>query len=184
MGWTAARSASYDIRIGETTRFIVSATNADGSTRADAVVYTKVRVGYHDASTPAGGIPEAEVRRIRGELEDNDRRLNAGCIRNNDELDRFGDPYLRGQLTDDILAAMRQVLIITDRDRLPSRYRETARLCTDGVYGEVPTDKAYLAICREVGADELTLLHELYHYAAIRDSGNEFKAEAISTGCY
>jgi hypothetical protein len=182
-GPAGATARSYDVRIGRSTTFEVAARNADGPSVARVTAYCKAAVGYHAASTPAGAVYVSELDLLRRYLEDLEARLVRGCIRNNTDLDRFGDPYLRGSLTDDILAAMREVLILTGREKLPTLYR-TSRLCEPGNYGSTPSDRAFVAICREMSADALTLLHELYHYAAARDNGNEDKAFAVSLGCF
>lgn len=182
-GLAGVSSRVYDATFGRTTTFAIDARNADGTTTERVTAYAKTAVGYHAASTPAGGVPESEVAGIRRDLEDIERRLLGGCIRDNTELDAFGDPYLRGALTDDILAAMQDVLVYTGPEKLPTAHR-ASRLCEGGRYGVTPSDRSFVAICRALDADSLTLLHELYHYAATRDNGNEEKAFAVSIGCF
>lgn len=156
-----------------------------------AVCRLLVRVGYHEARTPGGGVYRRQLDELAGYLEDIEERLNDDCIRGNDNLDRFDDPYLRGDLTDDILEAMQNVVIYTSQEQVPTAYRDTSRLC-DPSFGVTPPDRSWVGICREIGADELTLLHELYHYAAADDWGSEERAFAISNcdpvtgrgGCY
>jgi hypothetical protein len=182
-GPVSGTSRTYDITFGRTAAFVIGARNVDGVTTERVTAWAKTAVGYHAASTPAGGVFESEVERIRRDLEDIDRRLRGGCIRDNTDLDRFGDPYLRGALTDDVLNAMRNVLVYIGPEKLPTIHR-TSRLCEPGVYGVTPMDRSFVAICRAIDADSLTLLHELYHYAATRDNGNEEKAFAVSLGCF
>jgi len=190
---TSEDDREYDVELGSTTSFEIWARNSDGSTFAQAVARILVRVGYHNARTPGGGVYRGDLNRLRDYLENIEELLNDGCIRNNADLDRFEDPYLRGGLTDDILAAMQGVVIYTSREQLPSAYRETSDLCgcvpCDGqdccTYGETADDQSWVAICRSIGADDLTLLHELYHYTR-GDQGRvaEDKAAAISMGCF
>ena len=183
-GPAGASSRVYDTTFGRTTTFVVAGQNVDGVTTERVTAWAKTAVGYHAACTPAGGVFASEVAAIRRDLEDIDRRLRDGCIRNNTDLDRFGDPYLRGALTDDILSAMQSVLVYIGPEKLPTAHRES-RLCADGrVYGVTPRDRSFVAICRALRADSLTLLHELYHYAATSDNGNEDKAAAVSLGCF
>jgi hypothetical protein len=63
-----------------------------------------------------------------------------------------------------------------------------SRLCevtSEGsFYGVTPRDRSFVGICLAIGADAMPLLHELYHYAATRDNGNEEKAFQVSSGCY
>lgn len=183
-GPAGATSRVYDTAFGRTTTFVIGARNADGATTERVTAWAKTAVGYHTASTPAGGVLASEVAAIRRDLEDIDRRLRGGCIRDNTALDTFGDAYLRGALTDDILAAMQNVLVYIGPEKLPTAH-QMSRLCEGGtVYGVTPRDRSFVAICRAIRADSLTLLHELYHYAATRDNGNEEKAVAVSVGCF
>jgi hypothetical protein len=182
-GPVSVTSRTYDITFGRTATFVVGARNVDGVTTERVTAWAKTAVGYHAASTPAGGVFAREVEAIRRDLEDVDRRLRGGCIRDNTDLDRFGDPYLRGDLTDDILNAMRDVLVYIGPEKLPTSHRASG-LCESGVYGVTPRDRSFVAICRALEADSLTLLHELYHYAAARDNGSEAKAFAVSLGCF
>ena len=39
-------------------------------------------------------------------------------------------------------------------------------------------------ICLDSGADDLTLLHELYHYASTSHNDDELRAIAVSCCCY
>lgn len=151
---TSDHEREYDVELGGTTSFEISARNADGPSFAQAVARILVRVGYHNASTPAV-VYRGELNRLRGYLESIEEVLNDDCIRNNENLDHFDDPYLRGDLTDDILTAMQDVVIYTRKEQLPSAYLETSRLCKcrdlDGrgcAYGETPDDRSFVAICR------------------------------------
>ena len=104
-----------------------------------------------------------------------------------------------GSLADDILTSMRDVLIYVKPNTMPRGYRpgttsgDVHALCERWVctpeglecwsagrtyYSATDPDCNWIAICFEDGADDLTLLHELYHYAA--GSGDEMKAVAVS----
>jgi len=82
-----------------------------------------------------------------------------------------------GSLADDILSAMQEVLIHIKPDTLPRGHRpgtttgtDRPDACSEYVVGRTyysfdHPDCNYLLVCRNNGADALTLLHELYHYA-------------------
>lgn len=116
-----------------------------------------------------------------------------------DDMDYLTGHVGSGSLADDILAAMSDVLIYVKPHTLPRGYRpgtttgDEHALCEVWVctpderectvmgktyYSATHPDCNWIAICLERYADDLTLLHELYHYAT--GSGNEQRAVAIS----
>jgi hypothetical protein len=184
------RTRAFDFTMGwRSHTWEVDAINADGQTRAEATVYLEIPLGYHNARLAIDTIERRILTQIRGYLEEIERRLRAGCIRNNRALDSFGDAYLRDGLTDDILTRMQDVVIHIGTWTIPSMYTNARDLClcrTPGeqccVFGKTPGDRSWISVCLSCGADALTLLHELYHYSAGHDFGNEDKAFAISDG--
>ncbi len=175
-----------------------------------------------------GQIHTDELGIVRGFLEDIDARLRAdalvhlpefieewnNALNERDDIpedmkERFRFPYFddmaylsgpvgSGNLADQILNSMRDVLIYTKPSTLPRGYRPGTLhegrlpLCYDG--GRVAGKTAYfarhpdcnwIAICLEFGADGLTLLHELYHYTTgMGDDDYEKRAVAVSNCCY
>ncbi len=150
--------ATRDDILWGTDRTTLYAKNEYGVSSRTVTVYEKLLVGYYNACITACGIYESEITRIRNRLQDIDAKLNAGCIRNNPRLARFNAPYLTASppnqnLTDDILAAMKDVVIITHNWVLPDAWGTDpeidGKLLGPGIIG--------------VLGDELCLLHELYH---------------------
>jgi hypothetical protein len=204
-------SLVFDVR--RTTSVEIFATNADGTTTTREVLYSKIPVGYHDASMPGAPVTERDLRMVRGFLEDIDSRLRSNVLTTlPDYIDRwnrdapdsafpnFSDmSYLSGavgtgNLADDILSAMRDVLIyihphtmtrgqrpgtITDPDRRALCERSSGG---GAVFGRATRE--WVSICTEAGGDELTLLHELFHYASRSNNGNEARAFAVSLCAY
>ena len=140
-------------------------------------------LGHHALFVGSGVvIPpyEREIERLAAILREIEEKLNGGCIRNNSELDRFGDPYLRDGLTADILNAMYYLVVYPDDDFLPDLGARTK--CDMGVYGYTPGNKEYVMICLRKGADGLTLLHELEHY--VDPNTTECRAPWVAQWCY
>lgn len=114
------------------------------------------------------------------------------------DIDYLGGGVGTGSLTDDILSAMQDVLIYLSAATMPRGWRPgtivTAgrrALCEevsrDGeVVGSVlgTATREWVSICLEGGADGLTLLHELFHYASTSNNGDEARAFAISMCAY
>ncbi len=99
-----------------------------------------------------------------------------------------------GCLADDILTAMRNVLIYIKPETMPRGYRpgtiptgsDRRALCevfdSRTVYGI--STRNWVSICLDAGGDDLTLLHELFHYASTSHNDSEQRAIAISCCCY
>jgi hypothetical protein len=115
-----------------------------------------------------------------------------------EDIDYLSGGVGTGGLADDILASMENVLIYIKPYTLPRGFRpgttspDTHYICQEleghEVYGVTPAyetpapEYGWISICREIGADDFTLLHELYHYAT--GDGNELKATAITSCCF
>lgn len=121
-----------------------------------------------------------------------------------DYLFNDGDPapdayYLRatvgaGGLADDVLEAMDDMMIYVRPGHLPRTFRpdvhfdpENSRLCEEAVgmtYGLNPRDPGtygeWIALCLEGGADDMTLCHELFHYASRENYQMEDRAFLMS----
>jgi len=210
-------SESFISNIGRTYSVEIAATNDDGSADDREVLYSKIPVGYHSASLPGAPVKENDLRRIRLDLEEIDRRLNDNVLTNLPEyiaewnrrvpeqpFPSFSDmAYLSGavgsgNLADDILNAMRDVLIYIYPHTMPRGYRPGTitdpgrralceRVEVDGeskivVFGK--STREWVSICHEGGADDLTLLHELFHYASTSNNGDEARAFAVSLCAY
>lgn len=209
-------SDSFTIDISRTTFIDIHATNEDGDARDRETFFSRIRVGYYDAAVPGAPVRERDLRLIRGFLEDIDRRLNdnvltglpdfvaeanrrePGVFPVFDDMDYLSGGVGTGNLTDDILAAMQDVLIYISADSMPRGHRpgtitDPARraLCEevvrDGavvgtVYGK--STREWVSICIASDADELTLLHELFHYASTSNNGDEARAFAVSMCAY
>ncbi len=205
----------------------VFAQNGDGNAEKSAMIYHEARLGYHDATTPAGGtIHESEVETIRGYLTTIEALIRTNRLVNLaafierwnaaapsgaqlptefDDMEYLTGPVGSGTLADDMLTAMRSVLIYLKPYTLPLGYRPGSitdptfhTLCeaygcngsTCTVYGHTiwrnsHPDRSWVGICKEIGADELTLLHELYHYTTHHEGSiEEAKAVAVSWCCF
>ena len=166
------------------TTYTLVASNDHGTTKATIRVLPKIAIGYKDAVC-IGCMPcvncghSSELERLKQLLQEVEAKLKAGCIRNNTNLDRFNDPYLRGALTDDMLAAMSTLIIYPDDCEVPDA--SGATVCDTG-YGYTPGSKDYLMICLRKGADGLTLLHELEHY--VDPDTTECRASWVAQSCY
>ena len=205
----------------------VIAQNGDGNAEKSAMIYQEARLGYHDATTPAGGsIYESEVASLRGYLDTIEALIRTNRLVNLaefigrwnaaapsgarlpaefDDMEYLTGPVGTGTLADDMITAMRSMLIYLKPNTLPLGYRpgsvtdpEFHTLCesygcgggTCTVYGHTiwrssHPDRSWVGICKEIGADELTLLHELYHYTTHREGPlEEAKAVAVSWCCF
>lgn len=191
-------SESFVMDIGRTSFIDIHARNPDGETSDREAFFAKIPVGYHTATVPGAPVREADLRLVRGYLEEIDRRLNDNVLTTlpayiadfnsrvpaGDGFPAFGDiAYLSGgvgtgNLTDDILSAMQNVLIYIGAYTLPRGYRPVG----PGVYGK--STREWAGIMRERGADGLTLLHELFHYASTFNNGSEARAFAVSMCAY
>jgi len=165
-------------------RWILQAENRHGRSEAVIKVLPKVSVGYHNAACigcrPCLGCGKpSQTQRLAGFLTEVEQKVSGGCIRNNANLDRFNDPYLRGRMTDDILQKMKSLTIYPDDDHLPDAGGRT--ICETG-YGYTPGDKEYIMMCLGKGADGLTLLHELEHY--VDPKTDECRAAWVAQSCY
>jgi hypothetical protein len=200
---------SFTIDISHTSFIDIRATNEDGDATDRETFFAKIPVGYHNATVPGAPVRESDLTLIQGYLDEIDRRLNDNVLTNlPDYIEEFnsrvpegsGFPdfddmeYLSGgvgtgNLTDDILNAMEDVLIYISAYTMPRGYRPgtiTApgrrALCEESVYGK--STREWVSICRDIGADDLTLLHELFHYASTSNNGDEARAFAISMCTY
>lgn len=216
-----ATSDSFTMDIGRTSFIDIHATNEDGGATDRETFFTKIRVGYHDATVPGAPVRESDLGLIRGYLEEIDRRLNDNVLTNlPDYIEEFNRripeehadarfpnftdmEYLSGgvgtgNLTDDILAAMQNVLIYISANTMPRGYRpgtitrpDRRALCEefvadDGGVARIMgiSTREWVSICRDGGADGLTLLHELFHYASASNNESEARAFAISMCAY
>ena len=113
-----------------------------------------------------------------------------------DNMDYLSGGVGTGNLTDDILDAMHDVLIYIRAGSMPRGYRPGTitgsgrrALCETWTEdGTEPTifgisTREWVSICRDVG-DDLTLLHGLFHYAATAHNDDELRAYAISMCAY
>lgn len=104
--------------------------------------------------------------------------------------ERVGD----GGLADDMLAALEDIIIYTTPAHLPRTFRPDAhfdtshsRLCDRSVgitYSAEPRSAGsygeWIAICREGDANDMTIIHELFHYASGEYYESEDRAFMIS----
>ncbi len=110
--------------------------------------------------------------------------------------------YLSGEeghasLTDDMLGALgtNPLIIYPDNLSMPRTFRRDAffsgenALCDENSYGKTYGDTTHrpagtyadwTALCFGIGADELTLAHELFHFAARQNWTNESRAFLVS----
>ena len=205
-------NGSYAFDIGRTSYMEIRATNADGTATDREWFFSKIRVGYHNATTPGAPVRQRDLDRIRGYLEDAGRRLNEDALTNLPEyvvdynsrvpageaFPEFADmAYLSGgvgtgNLTDDILAAMQNVLVYIAAETMPRGWRPGTiviagrRALCDGTAGTIYgiSTREWVSICVDARADELTLLHELFHHASVSNNGDEARAFAISMCAY
>ena len=110
-----------------------------------------------------------------------------------------------GTLADDMLSAMQSMLVYLKPYTLPRGYRPgtitdpsfhtlceeyacNGHTCTavgKTIWHDAHPERSWLGICLEIGADDLTLLHEIYHYTTHRyGDTEEMKATVISCCCY
>lgn len=120
---------------------------------------------------------------------------DGGCRFVIDDFDYLTAPSGSGGLTDDMLGALRHnpLLMYTKTSTMPRGFRNDEHripreiLCdrsvglTSGADTRVAGEYAdFTAICRELGADSLTLIHELFHYSARQNWWSEDRAFAVS----
>ncbi|MEM3658327.1 MAG: hypothetical protein QXQ66_07940 [Candidatus Hadarchaeum sp.] len=98
--------------------------NSHGRVEKGLRVLPKSLVGYQQAVCigcaachECGHLSQAE--QIGALLAEVATKINAGCIPNNVNLDRFGDPYLRGALLADMLARMVNLVVYVSGEDLP-----------------------------------------------------------------
>ena len=92
---------------------------------------------------------------------------------------------------------MQNVLIYINPNTMPRGYRpgtitdpDRDALCAEvirngrvgHVYGK--STRHWVSICLDIGANDLTLLHELFHYASTSNNESEARAFAISMCAY
>lgn len=189
-------SGSFDEVVWQSTMYEIDALVAGSGQSASVNAHIKVPVGYYNARVPGGYIPEDELTSVRNWLMEIEQKLKQGCITGNQNLDRFNDPYLRDSngLTKDILTKMQNVVICLHRHQMIDAVLagglliEKFTLCDSAkqVMGQT-WDSNIVGICLDLGADNTTLLHELYHYSATHDQENCDKGYAISVdpgGCF
>ena len=192
------------------------ARNADGEDTDGEVLYAKVGVGYHNASIPgAASARQEEADDVRAFLDDIESRLNRNTLTtlpdfieewNRDcpvpslvmpafeDMDYLSGPIGTGCLADDILTAMRNVLIYIKSHTMPRGYRpgtipagSTRRALCERIDSNIVlgvSTRNWVSICLDSGADDLTLLHELFHYASTSHNDDELRAIAVSCCCY
>ena len=164
--------------------YTLRASNRHGDTEATIIILPKVWVGYFQA-TCIGCAPcqdcgkTPQVERLADSLRDVEQRVSGGCIRNNVGLDRFDDPYLRGNLSDDILQTMKTVTLYTSDEHIPN---VTPGTICEGSVGYTSGDPKYILMCLSRGADGLTLLHELEH--VVDPNTDECRAPWVAQYCY
>ena len=127
----------------------------------------------------------------------NDHVGDPEYIVNFSDIDYLSGAEGHDSLTDDMLAALRSnPLIIYPRNMsMPRTFRRDAyftgehSLCDENVYGITYGDSDHrpagtfadwTALCFEIGADEVTLAHELFHYAARMNWSSETRPYLIS----
>jgi hypothetical protein len=212
------RSGSFTSDVGRTSYIDIRAVNADGAAEEREWFYSRIPVGYHRATVPGAPVRQRDLDVIRGHLEEVDRRLNANVLTTLpdyladfnsrvpagerfpafDDMDYLSGGVGTGNLTDDLLNSMQDVLVYLSASTMPRGWRpgtiEAAgrrALCEEvvrdgevvgGVFGI--STRRWVSICLESGADDLTLLHELFHYASTSNNGDEDRAFAISYCAY
>ena len=100
-----------------------------------------------------------------------------------------------GGLADDMLNALENLIIYTMPSHLPRTFRPDvhfdpshSRLCDPTTYGFTYSEDPrapgsfgeWIAICRDSGANDTTIMHELFHYAAGEHYGSEDRAFLVS----
>ena len=200
-------SYSFTYTAGASLNVGLFAGNEDGEVLDGEMIYHTEEVGYHHAKCPAGGsIYTTELDNVRDMLVDIDGLLRANRLADlpafitrwnavvRDELivgelediDYLSGRVGTGRLADDMLTAMEDILIYLKPHTLPRGFRPSTippgsdrRPLCDAV--GVST-RNWVAICTDirVGADALTLAHELFHYASTSHNDNEMRAILIS----
>ena len=201
-------SGSFDVEIGRTHAIEIYASNADGSASDREMLYAKIPIGYHDATIPGAPVKQSDLDLIRGYLEEVEGKLRDNVLTSLpdyiedynslvpeenhfpefDDMEYLSGAVGTGSLSDDILNAMRGVLIYIDPYTMPRGWRpgtitvsDRKALCEDDrVYGK--STREWISLCLRIGADDLTLLHELFHYASSSNPESNPRAFAVSMG--
>jgi hypothetical protein len=192
---------------GASLNIALFAENEDGRIQDHEMIYRTVEVGHHHAKCPAGAtINTEEVEIVREMLETIDTYLRANRLADlPDFLERWnaaapdhaivGDwsdmDYLSGAigsgtLADDMLSAMQNVLVYIKAETLPRGWRpgtipptaDRYVLCEDGVWGLSTSN--WVAVCGADPLNDLTLAHELFHYASTSHNEDELRATVVS----
>ena len=192
---------------GASLNIALFAENDDGAVQDHEMIYHTINVGYHHAKCPAGAsIYRDEVAVVREMLDTIDTYLRANRLADlPDFIDRWNAvapasaivgawsdmAYLSGvvgsgNLADDMLAAMQDVLIYIKPQTLPRGYRpgtvppDSGRhvLCEDEVWGLATNN--WVSVCGADPLNDLTLAHELFHYASASHNEDELRATVIS----
>jgi len=164
--------------------FTLHVSNAHGTVEKRLRILPKSWVGYEQAVCigcaachECGHASQAE--QIGALLREVAVKINAGCIRNNANLDRFGDPYLRGALSTDMLAKMSGLIVYVSDEDAPDL---SARGVCDTAYGWTPGTRAFILLCANKPLNGLLLLHELEHQTDPRTT--ECRAAWVAQFCY
>lgn len=199
-------SGSFLVDIERTHAIEIYASNADGSSMDWESLYAKIPVGYHDATIAGSPVNQRDLDLVRGYLEEVEGKLRTDVLTNlpnyieeynslvpeEHHFPDFADmEYLSaavgsGGLADDILDAMRGVLIYIDPYAMPRGWRpgtitveDRKALCEgDAVYGK--STRNWISLCLKIGAADMTLLHELFHHASNSNYESEARAFAVS----
>ena len=198
---------SFTYSAGASLNVALFAENGDGEASDHEMIYNTAEMGYHHAKCPAGGsIYTSELDDIRDMLVDIEACLRANRLADLpafitrwnaaapadyrvgelEDMDYLSGRVGTGNLSDDMLTAMENVLIYLKPHTLPRGFRagtipsgsDRRPLCDAGIYGL--STRNWVAICTAIGADALTLAHELFHYASTSHNGNEMRAILIS----
>lgn len=164
--------------------FTLVVSNGHGTVKKHLRILPKSWIGYEQAVCvgcaachECGHASQAE--QIGALLREVAAKISAGCIRNNVNLDRFGDPYLRGAMSADMLAKMAKLVIYVSDDDAPDT---SARGVCDTAYGWTPGSRAFILLCASRPLSGLLLLHELEHLTDPRTT--ECRAAWVAQSCY
>ena len=199
-------SGSFDVDIERTHAIEIYASNADGSSEDLERLYAKIPVGYHDATIAGSPINQRDLDLVRGYLEEVEGKLRDDVLTNLpdyieeynslvpeehhfpdfDDMEYLSAAVGTGGLADDILDAMRGVMIYIDPHTMPRGWRpgtitdpDRKALCeSDRVYGK--STRNWISVCLKIGAADMTLLHELFHYASTSNNRDCLRAFAVS----
>jgi len=208
-GHVTPTSETITYTAGATLNVALFAENDDGQVWDSETIYHSAPVGYHDAKCPAGGtIYTTQLDDVRGMLDEIDTLLRADRLtdlpafitRWNEaappeftvdealpDLAYLSGSVGSGNLADDMLVAMQRILVYLHAHTMPRTFRpgtipagsDRRPLCDGGrVFGK--STRHWVAICYDIGADSLTLAHELFHYASTSHNDDERRAVLIS----